>query len=213
MECGTKIAWEERRESIKGNGILAEAYMNRAVFLDRDGTINMDKHYLYKKEEFEFLPDAIKGMKKLQDMGYLLIIITNQSGIARGYYSEQQYKDLEQWMVERLEVAGVHISGTYYCPHLPDAPVKEYAVSCKCRKPGLELFEKAIKEHDIDVECSIAVGDKIRDLEICKNGKTRGFLVYSEPKRINNIIYVEGGISEVADMLRIENEENGKRNI
>ena len=187
--------------------------MNRAVFLDRDGTINLDKHYLYKKEDFEFLPDAIKGMKKLQDMGYLLIIITNQSGIARGYYSEQQYKNLEQWMVERLEVAGVHISGTYYCPHLPVAPVKEYAVSCKCRKPGLELFEKAIKEHDIDVEHSIAVGDKIRDLEICKNGKTRGFLVYSEPKRINNIIYVEGGISEVADMLRIENEENGKRNI
>lgn len=182
--------------------------MKKAVFLDRDGTINLDKHYLYRKEEFEFLPGAIEGMKKLQDMGYLLIIITNQSGIARGYYSEQQYKDLEQWMVGELEMAGVHVSGIYYCPHLPVASVNEYAVSCECRKPGLGLFAKAIQEHDIDVKKSIAIGDKLRDLEICKNGKTKGFLVYSKEKRTDNLVYIEGGISEAADMIRKENERN-----
>lgn len=180
--------------------------MKIAVFLDRDGTINLDKHYLYRKEEFEFLPGAIEGMKKLQDMGYLLIIITNQSGIARGYYSEQQYKDLEEWMVEELEMAGVHVSGIYYCPHLPVASVNEYAVSCECRKPGLGLFVKAIQEHDIDVKKSIAIGDKLRDLEICKNSKTRGFLVYSKEKRTDNLVCIEGRISEAADMIRKEYE-------
>lgn len=187
--------------------------MKKAVFFDRDGTINVDKHYLYKKEEFEFLSGAVDGMKKLQDMGYLLIIITNQSGIARGYYSEKQYKDLEQWMVKKLEAEGVHISAVYYCPHLPDAPVKEYAVSCKCRKPGIALFAKSIQEQDIDIEKSIVIGDKMRDLEICKNGKTRGVLVYSQKRVIENIVCIEGGISEAADMVRNEeNERECKRN-
>ena len=178
--------------------------MNKVVFLDRDGTINIDKHYLHKIEEFEFLPGAVEGMKKLQDLGYLLVIITNQSGIARGYYSEKQYKELEQWMIEELRSRGVYISGTYYCPHLPNASIKEYAIFCECRKPRLGLFEKAIQEHNIDVKHSIAIGDKNRDLEICKNGMTRGFLVYSKQKTQGKITCIEGGILEVAEIIAKE---------
>lgn len=175
--------------------------MKKAVFLDRDGTINVDKNYLYQKEEFEFLPGAIEGMKKLQEAGYLLIIITNQSGIARGYYTKRQYEALEEWMLLQLEISGVHIAGVYYCPHLENAPVKEFAVACDCRKPKLGLFEKAIVENGIDVEHSVAIGDKMRDLEICKYYPVKGFLVYSKELSIGNISCLSGGIKQAADII------------
>lgn len=175
--------------------------MKKAVFLDRDGTINVEKNYLYKAEEFEFLPGAIEGMQKLLKAGYLLIIITNQSGIARGYYTESQYKALEKWMLQQLELNGVQITDVYYCPHLENAPVKAYAVTCNCRKPKLGLFEKAIKEYEIDVEHSVAIGDKMRDLEICKHYPVKGFLVYAKEMRYENICCLSGGIDQVADII------------
>lgn len=151
--------------------------MNKAVFLDRDGTINVEKHYLYKIEDFEFLPGVMEALKDLQRKGYLLIIITNQSGIARGYYTEEEYVKLDKWMVAALENEGIYITATYHCPHLPDAPAAKYRVECDCRKPKLGLFERAIREHDIDLSSSFAVGDKIRDCSICEHSQCRGFLI------------------------------------
>lgn len=150
---------------------------NKAVFLDRDGTINIDKDYLYRIEDFEYKEGVLDVLRILQDMGYLLIIITNQSGIARGYYTEDDFKKLNDWMLADLEKKGIHISGVYYCPHLPNAKIKKYRINCKCRKPGIELFEKAAIDFDIDLDESIAIGDKERDLCICNATKVRGFLV------------------------------------
>ena len=155
--------------------------MNKAVFLDRDGTINVEKEYLYKIDDFEYLPGAVDGLKRLQALGYLLIVVTNQSGIARGYYSEADYHHLDRWMKDDLAKQGVKITASYYCPHLPNALVKKYAVECDCRKPGLGMYNQAIKEWNIDVDSSIAIGDKIRDLAICKESKCKG-VIFSDSK-------------------------------
>ena len=136
--------------------------MNKAVFLDRDGTINVDKNYLYKVEDFEFLPDVIESLKKFQDLGYLLIIITNQSGIARNYYTKDDFLKLNKWLINYLNNYSIHISNIYYCPHGPDS-------ICECRKPKLGLFEQAAKDFDIDLDSSIAIGDKERDAVFAKS--------------------------------------------
>lgn len=155
--------------------------MNKAVFLDRDGTINVDKHYLYKIEEFEFLPGVVECLRRLHEAGFLLVIITNQSGIARGYYTEEDYLKLNRWMIKTLLEKNVPIDASYYCPHLPDADVERYRMVCECRKPKLGLFQKAVRELDICLSESFAIGDRLRDLSICNNGAPgsycRGFLV------------------------------------
>ena len=151
--------------------------MNKAVFLDRDGTINVDKHYLYKIKEFEFLPYAIEGLRILQQAGYLLIVITNQSGIARGYYTENDYHLLTEYMCSELERQDIHLADVFYCPHLSDARVKKYRYNCNCRKPELGLFYKAAKKWDIDFSYSWAIGDRERDCAICKKTACRGILL------------------------------------
>ena len=162
---------------------------NRAVFLDRDGTINADKNYLYRAEDFEFLPGAVEALKLLQDSGYLLIIITNQSGIARGYYTEDDFRTLTEWMLGRLKEAGVNIARVYYCPHLPDAKIPEYRKICTCRKPETGLFEQAIRDYDIDMAESYAIGDKMRDCAICEKTPCRGFLIggKSDSERVKTV--------------------------
>ena len=150
---------------------------NKAVFLDRDGTINVDKNYLYRIEDFEFLPGAVEGLRLLQSSGFLLIIITNQSGIARGYFTEDDYLRLTDWMLDRLKDDGVKISGVYYCPHLPDAEISGYMKVCNCRKPETGLFEQAVRDFDIDLTMSYAIGDKPRDCAICDKTDCKGFLI------------------------------------
>jgi len=156
--------------------------MNKAVFLDRDGTLNVEKHYLYKIEDFEFLPGVIEGLKLLQEAGYLLIVITNQSGIGRGYYSEEDFNILNNWMLETLKENGVTVNAVYYCPHLPNAQVEKYRKECKCRKPKLGMFLQAIEDFEIDLNKSYAIGDKIRDCAICKESSCCGFLIYDNEK-------------------------------
>lgn len=140
-----------------------------AAFLDRDGTINVDKGYLYKAEDFEYLDGAVEGLKLLQDKKYLLVVITNQSGIAREYYREEDFKHLNKWMIEDLQSKGISISAVYYCPHHPSA-------NCTCRKPRSGLFWKAQRELGIDMDRSIAVGDRERDLCICSESNVKGYL-------------------------------------
>lgn len=166
--------------------------MNKAIFLDRDGTLNVEKNYLYRIEDFEWLPGAIEALRLLQDAGYLLIIVTNQSGIGRGYYTEEDYLKLEKWMARTLEEQGVNLSAVYHCPHLPDAQVKEYRKDCACRKPKLGMFQQAIADFDVDVDSSFAIGDKIRDCAICATTGCKGFLV-AENERPEIIRQVKDG--------------------
>ena len=154
---------------------------NKTIFLDRDGTINIDRDYVYKISDFEFIPNAPNALKLLQDAGYLLIIITNQSGIARGYYTEDDYNVLNDWMLKTLkEKYNVHITASYFCPHHPSGAVEKYRIDCNCRKPQIGLFEQAIKDFDIDVDHSFAVGDKLRDLAICERQTEEQLLNFSD---------------------------------
>ncbi len=143
--------------------------MNKAVFLDRDGTINRDFGYVYQKEKLEFLPGAAEALKKIRQAGFLLIIITNQSGIARGYFSEEQYREFEGFFLDRLKEQDVWIDRVYFCPH----GEKD---GCLCRKPETDMFYQAAEEFDIDWSKSYAIGDKERDLCICSREPVTGIL-------------------------------------
>lgn len=148
-----------------------------AIFLDRDGTINVDYGYVYQKNQLQFIEGVIEGLKMLQDAGYLLIIVTNQSGIARGYYTLNEMNDFHEYMVRQLNESGINISKIYYCPHLE---------GCDCRKPKLELFYRAQREFDIDFESSYAIGDKIRDLALCDKENVKGFLLTEDMEEKQN---------------------------
>lgn len=165
--------------------------MNKAVFLDRDGTINVEKHYLYRKEEFEFLPGVIEALRMLQDAGYLLIIITNQSGIARGYYTEQDYQELTDYMLEALETEGIHITDVLYCPHHPQAKIERYRMLCQCRKPALGMFYRAQEKWNIDFSRSYAIGDKDRDCSICNAVECKGFHIVDKRQSSLEIEHVK----------------------
>lgn len=170
----------------------------KAVFLDRDGTINVEKDYLFRIEDFEFLPGVLDGLQLLRQAGYLLIIITNQSGIARGYYTEEDYNKLTAWMLDQFKQDGIEISKVYHCPHHPRAAVERYRKDCNCRKPGLGLFEKAIKDFDLDLSGCYAIGDKMRDCEICVNSGCHGFVIGSNEDAVTLERIQSGAVRNVS---------------
>ncbi|MDA3946827.1 MAG: D-glycero-beta-D-manno-heptose 1,7-bisphosphate 7-phosphatase [Helicobacteraceae bacterium] len=130
-----------------------------ALFLDRDGVVNVEKNYLHKVEDFEFIDGIFDLCHKYQALGYMLIIITNQSGIARGYYSEEEFEKLTEWMIETFGRQGIIITDVYHCPHHPDI-----SGACSCRKPEPGMILDAAQKHAIDLECSLLVGDSERDI-------------------------------------------------
>lgn len=151
--------------------------MKKVVFLDRDGTINVEKKYVYKIEDFEYIDGSLEALTILQNQGYNLIIITNQSGIARNFYTERNYHDLTKWMLKDMQEKGINILDTYYCPHLKQSIDSRYAIDCNCRKPRTGLFMRAINEHYIDLKNSYAIGDQVRDLQICFKTQIKGILL------------------------------------
>lgn len=175
--------------------------MNKAVFLDRDGTINIDYGYVYEIDKFKFIPGVIEALKILNDLGYILIIITNQSGIGRKYFTEEQFNKLNNYMLEELKKHNINISKVYYCPHIDSD-------NCQCRKPKLELFYKAVNEFNIDLTSSYVIGDKERDLSLCNNEKVKGILLTNEsiskyickPSLLEAAKYIES--TEKAKILR-----------
>ena len=150
---------------------------NKAIFLDRDGTINIDKGYMYKIEEFEFIDKAEEALKILSDLGYILIVVTNQSGIARGYYTEEQLENLNNFMIEKLEEQGIEIKKCYYCPHHAEKGIGKYKIECDCRKPNPGMVLQGIKEFDINPEESYIVGDKLSDAEAGIKAGIKGVVV------------------------------------
>ena len=150
--------------------------LRRAVFFDRDGTLNVDKNYLYKIEDFEWLGDAPQAIRWANEHGFLVVVITNQSGVARGYFGEEDVRRLHAWVNEDLKRFGAHIDAFYYCPHLPDGSVAAYAKTCDCRKPKPGLIERAVRDLGIDRAASVGVGDKPRDVECAEAVGVRGVL-------------------------------------
>ena len=130
-----------------------------ALFLDRDGVINIEKNYLHKIEDFEFIEGIFELCRYYQERGYLIIVVTNQSGIARGYYSEDEFQALSRWMIDTFAKEGVEITALYHCPHHPDI-----SGVCSCRKPAPGMLLEAASKYNIDLKNSLLVGDSERDI-------------------------------------------------
>ncbi|MDN4628186.1 D-glycero-beta-D-manno-heptose 1,7-bisphosphate 7-phosphatase [Erwinia sp. PsM31] len=135
-----------------------------AIFLDRDGTMNIDRGYVHEIDNFQFIDGVIEAMQELKKMGFALVVVTNQSGIARGLFTEDTFMQLTEWMDWSLADREVDLDGIYYCPHHPEGVVEEYRQECDCRKPQPGMLLSAQKELNIDMAASYIVGDKIDDL-------------------------------------------------
>lgn len=147
-----------------------------AVFFDRDGTLNVDTGYLHETSEFRWMPEAPEAIKYVNDRGYLAIVITNQSGVARGLFPESDVLALHEYMNEQLAGLGAHIDAFYYCPHHPEGAVPEYRQECDCRKPRSGLIERACRDFAIDPGRSLMIGDSPRDVECGERAGVRGVL-------------------------------------
>ena len=145
-----------------------------SIFLDRDGVINIDEGYTHKWSEFVFIEGVLEALKKLSDLDKNLIIVTNQSGIARGYYTEQDYLQLEKMMLNTMKNFGIKILDVYHCPHHIDGSIASLSIACSFRKPSPGMILSAIKEHDLDASRSIILGDKESDIEAGENAKLAG---------------------------------------
>ena len=141
--------------------------MNRKViFLDRDGVINQDYGYVYEIEKFNFIDGVFKACQYFEKLGYEIIIITNQSGIGRKYFTENDFLKLTNWMIDKFNENNIKILKVYHCPHSPDE-------NCDCRKPLPGMINQAISDFDIDLDKSWLIGDKISDIQTALNAKIK----------------------------------------
>ncbi len=136
--------------------------MGKTIFLDRDGTINEDRGYMYKKEHLEFIPNSIKALELLQKENYTLVITTNQSGIGRKYYTEQEFHEFNNYILSELEENNVFINKTFYCPHSSEN-------LCNCRKPNTGMLTDYLENNEIDYSNSYVIGDKTSDIKFGEN--------------------------------------------
>jgi D-glycero-D-manno-heptose 1,7-bisphosphate phosphatase len=154
--------------------------MNRrpVVFLDRDGTLNVEAGYLRNLDDLVLIEGAAEAVKKLNQNGIAAVLVTNQSGAARGYYSEEHIRNLNARLLKLLSAQGAFLDGSYYCPHLADGEIATYRLNCLCRKPQPGMIDTAFAEHpDLDRALSFVVGDKATDVELARNCGARAVLV------------------------------------
>ena len=142
---------------------IVENFMRRAVFLDRDGTINVEKDYLYRIEELEFIDGSVEAIRLLNEAGFLVVVVSNQSGVARGYYTENDVELLHRHIDSELEKSGAHVDAWMFCPHHPDV-VGNDSPPCDCRKPLPGMLKGAARRHQITLETSVMIGDKLADV-------------------------------------------------
>ncbi len=145
-----------------------------AAFLDRDGVLNVDHGYTHKPDQLEWIAGAPYAVRLLNEAGYAVIVITNQSGIARGYYEKAAVHQFHAHMQDALRAQGAHIDAFYFCPHHPDGSVKKLAVRCRCRKPNPGMLEQAAREWPIDLGRSFLIGDKDDDMAAAAAFHIRG---------------------------------------
>ena len=172
--------------------------MNRAVFLDRDGTIAKDVHYCRRVEDFELLPTVPEAIRLINSRGFQVVVITNQSGVARGYFTEETLAQIHVKMEDELNKHGAHIDAVYYCPHHPDD-------GCDCRKPGTGLFDKATKDLAIKFKTSYVVGDMQMDTDAGKALGCKTVMVTTGPQGGSDILdppdYTANSLLEAAQWI------------
>ncbi|MBC7541782.1 MAG: HAD family hydrolase [Candidatus Sericytochromatia bacterium] len=170
MDCST--SWRCRI-----NGAASPA--RRAVFLDRDGTVNIEAGYIRDLADLKLMDGAADAIRRLREAGFLAILVTNQSGPARGYYPESWIWQLNNRLTSLLHDGGTTLDGVYYCPHLPDGSTQSYRKDCNCRKPETAMLQWAARDYGIDLTASYMVGDKATDVEVGQNAGTSAILLTS----------------------------------
>ena len=150
--------------------------MRKILFLDRDGVINVNTHYLYKVEDLIWVDGIKDALKEAVDAGFDIVVVTNQSGVARGYYGENDVNTLHEYMRAELAEAGVPILAFYFCPHYKGATVKAYDIDCDCRKPKPGMLLNALKDFPADVGASFLIGDSLTDLQAAEAAGIRSYL-------------------------------------
>jgi D-glycero-D-manno-heptose 1,7-bisphosphate phosphatase len=173
----------------------------RAIFLDRDGVINIDHGYVHKKENFEFVDSIFDFCKEASKLEYLIFVVTNQSGIGRGYYTEKEFLDLTHWMQECFIDKAIKIEKVYYCPHHKDAKLKKYKKECFFRKPNPGMINQAIHEYDIDPDQSILIGDNITDVISGMKAGVKNIFLYNNEQSSSPEYIVIKNLKEVIKHL------------
>ena len=154
---------------------MTHAFSQKALFLDRDGIINIDHGYVSKIENFTFAEGIFEFLQLFIKKGYLLFIVTNQSGIGRGYYTLDDFKILNQWMLETLKSKNIQIQSVHYCPHAPEE-------NCMCRKPQIGMIQEILEIHNIDLSSSWLIGDKQSDIDLSHNADIKHSIAISQSK-------------------------------
>lgn len=182
LDIGIREAYERAKEEV------LRWQRKPAAFLDRDGVLNVDKGYVHTPDEFTWVQGAREAVKLLNDKGYLLIVVTNQAGVARGYYKEEHVNALHAWMNAELNKIGAHIDAFYFCPHHPTEGLGSYRVECSCRKPKPGLIERALAEWPVDLQHSFLVGDRESDIACASAAGVKGYLFYDNGNNLYEFI-------------------------
>lgn len=148
-----------------------------AAFLDRDGVINVDHGYTFRPEHLEFTPTAIEGIRLLNKAGYPVLVVTNQSGVARGFYGLAEVEAFHFHLNAALRKAGAHVDAFYFCPYHPDGTVEDFAIEHEDRKPGIGMIRRAMREWDVQAEGSFLIGDKQSDLDAAAAAGIAGYWI------------------------------------
>lgn len=180
----------------------------KAIFLDRDGVINKEVSYLSNPDDFEFIEGSIEALKTLKQKGFLLIVITNQAGIARGFFTEKTLQKIHEKMIKLLKQENIALDDIYYCPHHP-----EFTGECDCRKPNPGMILKAKKQHNISLKNSFMVGDTLNDIETGMNARCKTVLLLTgygeeERRKIDGIRpdFIYNDLKEFAFAFKNQNE-------
>jgi len=182
-----------------------------AVFIDRDGTINEQRGYINHISRFKIIPGVEDAIRLLNQNNFLAIVVSNQSGVARGFYPIELVHEVHALMKQLLEENGSFLDAIFFCPHHPDGVIPEYTRKCDCRKPGTGLIDQACKSFDIDLSNSYVVGDLYSDMELAERAGVRGILVktgyglgeieYTLPTKPRKPLYVAENLLDAVNWI------------
>jgi D-glycero-D-manno-heptose 1,7-bisphosphate phosphatase len=177
---------------------------NKCVFLDRDGVLNKDIGYLKSPDQLMIIPGVIEALKKLKEAGFLLIIVTNQSGIAKGFFYEDELKKVHEELLAIFKKNNIYINDIFYCPHHKDGTVEPYNILCDCRKPNTKMIKDAEIKYSIDLSKSYLIGDKDTDIQLAINAGLKSFYVKNDMYDYDkNVVpdYIVANLAEAAELI------------
>lgn len=178
----------------------------KVAFLDRDGVINREVNHLHKIVDFNYVPKTKQALRNLKELGYQIIVVTNQAGIAKGFFTEEDYYRLSRHYFHDLFDSGITLLDIIHCPHHPNAVLEKYRASCFCRKPGPGMLLHAINKYSVDVEKSILVGDKVSDMEAAVNAGIKNYFLVESGHKISQEDYVKYSVFKSLYEVSIDRE-------